>query len=102
MIDLAGCLVGAWRLRAYEDRDSVDSRWTQTYGPEPLGLIIYDRSGWMSVQVVGKDALDAYFGRFHIMEASEDAGVVGGIVVHQVVGTSMPDLLTADQTRPFR
>ncbi|MDE2304713.1 MAG: lipocalin-like domain-containing protein [Gammaproteobacteria bacterium] len=45
-------LVGAWRLVRIDysgpDGPAVDP----FYGPAPTGLIVYDASGWMSVQIV--------------------------------------------------
>jgi hypothetical protein len=42
------------------------------------------------------------FGRFEILDASTDGHEVVGIVNHEIVATSIPELLTIDQTRPFR
>lgn len=64
---------------------------------------MYTREGWLSIQVAGSDGRhDSYFGRFTITEAVEEAGTVVGVVRHEVLASSMPELLTADETRPFR
>jgi hypothetical protein len=65
-------------------------------------LIIYDASGWITVNIGGSGRFDSYFGRFTILEATLRNDDVFGIVNHEIVGTSMPELRTIDQTRPFR
>lgn len=97
-------LHGAWRLTAYEDRDSISDDWMQTYGAAPLGLVIYDPTGCLSVQVCEADGsrFDAYFGRYTVLEVSEDDAALVGVVSHEVVASSMPDMTAADPTRPFR
>ena len=103
MDDLRGRLVGAWRVTRYDDRPSVDGGWSQTYGPTVDGLILYHASGWMSVQVAGDHGeFDGYFGRFTIVEIGEEGDDISGIVNHLILASSMPELLTADPTRPFR
>jgi hypothetical protein len=96
-------LVGVWRLVSYQDRASVEDEWADTYGADVDGLIVYDASGWLAIQVAGSDGrYDSYFGRFTIGEATERDGAVVGIVRHEVLASSIPELLTADETRPFR
>jgi hypothetical protein len=50
---LAEQLLGVWRVRSYEDRGTPEDAWAQPYGPEVDGLVIYDRSGWLSVHASG-------------------------------------------------
>lgn len=97
-------LHGAWRLTAYDDRESIDDDWTETYGAEPLGLVIYDTTGCLSIQICEADGsrFDAYFGRFAISAVMGENGDVVGVVRHEVVASSMPEMMTADPTRPFR
>jgi hypothetical protein len=45
-------LVGAWRLISVETTRSSGEVIYPFYGKHPEGLLIYDRSGWMSVQIV--------------------------------------------------
>jgi hypothetical protein len=103
-VELGPQLHGAWRLTSYDDRESIDDDWHETYGSEPIGLAIYHPTGCLSMQISEADGsrFDAYFGRFAISEVSEQNGVVLGVVQHQVVASSMPEMLTADPTRPFR
>jgi hypothetical protein len=101
--DLRRRLVGAWRVKRYDDRDSIDDEWAETYGPDVDGLIMYHASGWLSVHIVGSDGrLDSYFGRFEVVDIREADGDVRGLLNHLIVASSMPELLTADPTRPFR
>jgi hypothetical protein len=96
-------LTGVWRLVSYQDRASVKDEWVDTYGANVDGLIVYDASGWLSIQVAGSGGrYDAYFGRFTIDEATDRDGAVVGVVRHEVLASSIPDLLTAEETRPFR
>jgi hypothetical protein len=96
-------LVGVWRLSSYQDRLSVDDEWDDTYGADVDGLIVYDKGGWLAVQVAGSDGrYDSYFGRFTIVEASEEDGAVAGVVRHEVLASSIPELFAADEARPFR
>ena len=89
-------LVGSWQLVSYEDR-AADGRIVRPYGDSPAGLLVYDASGHMAVQImktppltVATDDWDkftvaekvalwdgyvAYFGRFEVDSAR-------GIVFH--------------------
>jgi len=49
---VAGKLVGAWRLVSIETKRSNGEVIYPFYGRHPEGLLMYDRSGWMSVQIV--------------------------------------------------
>jgi Lipocalin-like domain len=101
--DLRGQLIGAWRVRSYDDRDSIEKEWVETYGPDVDGLIVYHESGWLTVSVAGRGGkLDSYFGRFDVVEISEEHGDLTGVLNHLIVASSVPELLTADPARPFR
>lgn len=50
---LAPALVGTWRLLRIEYQDANGSGPDPYYGAGCSGLLIYDASGWMSVQIVG-------------------------------------------------
>jgi hypothetical protein len=95
-------IVGAWRVVAYDDRASTDLPWSASYGADVDGLIIYDASGWLSISVAGDGRYDSYFGRYEVLDASESAGSVIGTVNHELVASSIPELLDLDQRRPFR
>mgnify|MGYP003580104570 CR=1 FL=1 len=44
----AGRLVGTWSLLSYESSDTESQKYR---GPKPVGLLYYDRSGRMAVQI---------------------------------------------------
>jgi Lipocalin-like domain len=74
-------LVGVWRLESYQDRPSVEDEWEDTYGADVDGLIVYDTSDWLSIQVAGSDGrYDSYFGRCTITEANAQDGAIMGVV----------------------
>jgi hypothetical protein len=54
-------LIGAWRLQSIEILGPKGSRPDPFYNADSSGLIIYDPSGWMSVQILGqpRPAMDA-------------------------------------------
>ena len=80
-------LIGSWRLLSYEDRDASGTI-VYPYGKSPAGLLVYDSTGHMAVQImknpppdVSSDDWDkftvaekvalyegyvAYFGRFEV------------------------------------
>lgn len=93
---LARALVGSWRLVSYEDRDAGGAV-VYPYGRSPAGLLIYDPTGHMAIQImkqpppdvaaddwdkftVGEkvalyDGYVAYFGRYEV-------DTTRGVVVH--------------------
>jgi hypothetical protein len=48
----AQALLGAWKLISIDYASPQGPAADDVFGPSPTGLIIYDRSGWMSVQIV--------------------------------------------------
>jgi hypothetical protein len=44
-------LIGAWHLVSIEYSGPNGALPDPVFGPDPHGVIIYDRSGWMSVQI---------------------------------------------------
>jgi len=107
--------VGAWRLVSFEE-DGPGGEIGFPYGPDPAGLLIYDPSGRMSVQIMRrertslsstewrsipaeeiKDAVEgftAFFGSFEVDEANN-------IVIHQVDGHLLPDSVGKTLRREF-
>ena len=51
-VDARDQLAGAWRLVSVETIRPGGEVIYPFYGKHPQGLIVYDRSGWMSVQIV--------------------------------------------------
>jgi Lipocalin-like domain len=108
--------VGTWRLISFVGRDA-EGRETSTYGPKPLGVLMYDKGGRMSVQIARsdrrpfesgdlfragpeelKEAFDGYFGYFGRYTVDERAGTV----THHIEGGSFPNFVGTDQRRVFR
>lgn len=50
--NVADQLVGAWHLVSVETVRPTGEVIYPFYGKHPEGLIVYDRAGWMSVQIV--------------------------------------------------
>lgn len=92
----AADLVGSWRFQSYEDRDDRGTV-VRPYGAAPAGLLIYDATGHMAVQIMKTpppdvvsddwdkftapakvalwDGYVAYFGRYEV-------DVARGVVIH--------------------
>jgi len=92
----AADLVGSWRFESYEDRDDRGTV-VRPYGAAPAGLLIYDATGHMAVQIMKTpppdvvsddwdkftapekvalwDGYVAYFGRYEV-------DVARGVVIH--------------------
>lgn len=115
-------LVGTWRLIEFWDRDSAAAPKRYTYGEQPTGYFIYDRTGHVSIQIQqgprspvitpqrGEDwfrtasleelraaveAFRAYFGTYSVDRQR-------GIVVHEVEGDSRALYTGTSQRRRFR
>ena len=53
---LGDALIGTWRLQSREDRlESGALREEPTLGPDPLGLLIYDRAGNFAAQFMKRE-----------------------------------------------
>lgn len=65
-------LVGAWRLISVETKRANGEIVYPFYGKHPEGILIYDRSGWMSVQIVSdpKPAVPTASSREAFLKAS--------------------------------
>ena len=83
----AAALIGSWKLVSYEDRDPSGTS-VYPYGKAPAGLLVYDATGHMAIQIMTTpppdvasddwdlftvkeklalyDAYAAYFGRYEV------------------------------------
>ena len=53
---LGDALIGTWRLQSREDRlESGELREEPTLGPDPLGLLVYDRAGNFAAQFMKRE-----------------------------------------------
>ena len=112
---LAEGLVGSWRLVSGEGH-STDGTVTLEWGAEPLGRLLLDDAGRMSVHLVNstrrrfasgdflrptpeelKEAWDGYFGYFGTYAVDESAGVV----TFHVDGAAYPNYIGTAQRRFF-
>ena len=107
--------LGVWRLLSYEFRDEAGAV-SYPFGQDTLGLIMYDRSGMMSVQIIRHDrpmfpsedmfgaapetvkaafeGLNTYYGPFSVNE-------VDRTVTHHVEAASMPNRIGSSQVRHY-
>ncbi|MEK6410074.1 MAG: lipocalin-like domain-containing protein [Acidobacteriota bacterium] len=107
--------IGAWRLVAFEE-DGPDGEVVHPYGQDAAGLLIYESSGRMSVQIMKrnraplssagwqslpaeeiKEALDgftAFFGSYEVDEVNRS-------VIHRVEGHVLPDSVGKVLRREF-
>jgi hypothetical protein len=114
--DATASIIGTWRLISYQSR-SADDAVTDLYGPTPLGQLIYDNDGHMSVHLLkpglpicntldrrqcpdreARAAFDnylGYWGRYQI-NSKKNA------VTHHVDGASVPDWVGTSQERFFK
>lgn len=105
-------LCGAWQLVFWRIEYGGDRRPSEPFGPDPDGLLLYERSGWMSATMSARRrtplsaasaavasmaskaaALDeylAYCGRWRLE---------GNVIVHDVLCSLNPVLMHTEQRR---
>ena len=108
-------LVGTWKLTAFEDRPAKGPV-KYPYGNTPAGLLIYDATGHMSIQIMKLphpkvasgdedkvtekeklalfDAYEAYFGTYQVDWTKH-------VVTHNVEGDLWDVYMGTAQERPF-
>jgi len=97
-------LLGAWELVAFEDRPTETDPWTQTYGPGPSGLIVYESSGTVATIVPAAGSVDelvAYYGTFRVTQSAPEGPALRGVVEHHMEIASPAWLLEEEPPRPF-
>jgi hypothetical protein len=107
--------IGAWRLVAFEE-EGTDGELIHPYGKDATGLLIYDSSGRMSVQIMRRDreplstpdwqglpaeeikraieGFTAFFGSYEVDKAN-------GVVIHRVEGHVLPESVGKVLRREF-
>jgi hypothetical protein len=117
MPPLSSAIVGSWKLRSREDRNSAgELRVDPFLGADPVGFLVLDPSGNFAVQLMKRDrqpgeameqraavpnntagvaGYDAYFGAYVV---DDDTGVV----TQTLVGTIAPEGVGRVITRPMR
>ncbi len=104
-------IIGAWRLAGIDYSGPDGALVDPVFGPNPQGIIIYDQSGWMSVQIVTSNrpviakpvsrtsrvaapddaklaaaALDTYYAYFGTWEYDADTSVI----THHINSSLLP------------
>jgi mannose-6-phosphate isomerase-like protein (cupin superfamily) len=111
--DVSSALVGSWRLVDSYDVRAASGAVVRSRGARPLGTLVYQADGRMSVQVMndGRPAFTrprgtpsevaaafegytAYFGRFEVRAADS-------AVIHHIEGSLLPDEVGASRTRYY-
>jgi len=107
--------IGAWRLVSFEE-ETPGGELVYPYAENPAGLLIYDSSGRMSVQIMRRDrepfsssdwptvpaqeikeaveGFTAFFGSYQVDDANK-------IVVHHVEGHVLPESVGKKLRREF-
>ena len=108
-------LVGSWRLVSYEDKPATGPS-VFPYGIEPRGMLVYDATGHMAIQIMKQphpkvasgdefivtpqekvalvDAYVAYFGTYRV-------DTVKGVVVVHAEGDLYDLYIGREEVRPF-
>jgi hypothetical protein len=75
-------LVGAWRLVSIQIMAPDGPMTDPFYNADPTGILIYQASGWMSVQIVGqpRPAMEAEAARPPRTETAEDAQLKAAVL----------------------
>jgi hypothetical protein len=101
--------LGAWSLVSQVDHDA-NGAITHMRGDNPLGLLVYQVNGLMSVQLMRRErrsgvslnalstALGEYLGYFGTFIVDEKSATV----THFVLGSSYPDYVNTQQVRGFQ
>ncbi len=109
-------LVGTWRLVSFESR-TASGEIHRPLGSAPVGQLVYDASGHMSVQLMdpnrrpfesgdftrGSDAeLRAAVGGYVAYYGTYSLDPLRGVVTHHVLGALFPNWVGRDQVRCIR
>jgi hypothetical protein len=94
-------LFGVWQLVSLDAIRPNGEATTGWLGAKPTGLLVYDRSGYMSVQIMsgprGRSSQDQYYAYFGTFEIDERAQTV----VHRVQGALRPDEVGVNYKQDF-
>ena len=93
---LTSALVGAWKLVSWEIR-TADGGLSWPMGKSPAGMLTYDDSGRVSVQIMQPNTQGAlaYFGTYIVDDMK-------GTVTHHVEASSLPDQVGTDLVGTLR
>ncbi len=105
--DLEKAIIGTWKLVSIEQERSGEVQPDEWMGKKPIGIIMYDSNGYMSVQFMrdpqekGFDRYYAYFGTYKI-EPKEGTEGMAGVVEHHMQGSLMPQEVGQIYMRTFK
>ncbi len=105
--------LGSWKLISAEYKSELQTAYP--FGSDPEGLLIYDASGWMSVQIMHRDygqkiavsdnskpgnraSFSGYLGYFGTYEIDE----ANALILHRVAGSTLPHWIGSAQQRSFK
>jgi hypothetical protein len=74
-------LVGTWKLVAYEDRP-VGAPPEHPYGTNPVGLLVYDGTGHMAIQIMKTPAPKVASGDEYNVTSQEKLALIDGYVAY--------------------
>ncbi len=108
---VAEALIGTWKLTRWE-RHLADGSSDHPFGARPIGLVVYDRSGYMTAQIMRSDD-----GRQPARSASQTARAIGRdyvayygpfeldeekcLIVHHVEASVVASWVGGDQVRQY-
>ena len=99
-------LFGMWRLVSLEAIKTNGEAHTGWLGEKPTGLLVYDGSGRMSVQIMSgprensTDKLGSFFG-YYAYFGTFDVDKEKRTVVHHVQGSARPDEVGVDYQQDY-
>jgi hypothetical protein len=103
--------VGTWKLLSidYVDLDGNVTDPNSWLGKKPTGLIIYDTSGHISLQLMRDpeergsfDKYYAYFGTYQVIKVKEGSEGKEGVVLHHLQGSLSQSEIGVDYRRMFK
>ena len=113
----ANPLVGTWKLIAIEERnDKGELVVPLDYGPDPIGVIMYDVAGNMAAQAMRRgrpklpsddvhltppDLAKTAFTGFNAYFGTYEVDLAAGLVIHHVQGSLIPNWEGLPQRRRF-
>lgn len=111
-------LIGVWKLVSIEERDAQGRLVVPLdYGPNPIGMLIYEASGHMSVHAMRRgraklasddvhmaspEAAKAAFVGYNAYFGTFEVDAQRGLVIHHVEGAMIPNWEGSKQVRRFR
>ena len=77
----AAALIGSWKLVSYEDRDA-NSASVYPYGKAPAGLLVYDATGHMAIQIMTTPPPDVASGDWNLFTVKEKIALYDAYIAY--------------------